>query len=145
MFSGHSNHRLDDKGRLIIPARYRTSLGEKFYILRSIHGDECIWIMPEDEYNELIHDLSSKIQRTDIQGQRWLKRILASSFLCEEERQGRVLIQQNLRDSIGLEDADVTLVGVMNHIEIWSSAKWKEIDEHDFLEDTMFVNSKYGV
>ncbi len=145
MFSGQSNHTLDEKGRLIIPSRYRTSLGERFYLLRSIQADDCVWIMPEEEFNNLTKELADKIQKTDIQGQRWLKRILASSFLCEEEKQGRVLVPQVLRDLIGLSDGKVTLVGVMNHIELWDSNKWQEIDGYDFQEDTVFVNSRYGV
>ncbi len=145
MFSGQSNHTLDEKGRLIIPSRYRASIGERFFILRSIQGDECIWIMPGDTYNDLIKDLNSRIQKTDIQGQRWLKRILASSFECEEEKQGRVLIPQNLRDIIALEENKVTLVGAIDRIEIWSTSSWEKIDKYDFREDTLFVNSKYGV
>lgn len=145
MFSGQSNHTLDEKGRLIIPSRYRSSIGELFYLLRSVQGDACIWIMPEEGYNNLILGLNERIEKTDTKAQRWLKRILATSFSCESEKQGRVLIPQVLREAIGLKGNEVTLVGAIDHVEIWSNEEWAALNSFDFMEDTLFVNSKYGV
>lgn len=145
MFSGQSCHVLDAKSRLIVPSRYRTSLGDRFYISRSINAHDCIWMMPEKDFEDMISQLSSKIQTTDTQGQRWLTRLVGAAYLCEVDRQGRIVIPQNLRNVCGIDDENVTLIGVINRVEIWSTLKRAEIDETDFLEDTKFVNEKYNI
>lgn len=143
LFTGQYEHNLDDKGRLIIPSKFRASLGRHFYLLRSVNAD-CIWIMPEEGFDSMIGEVSQKIQKTDALGQKWLRKLMASVTPCEEEKQGRVLIPQKLRELAGIEDGRVTLIGAIDHIEVWSTSMWEEQEEQDFKTETKFVYEKYG-
>ena len=142
-FIGKFEHTLDDKGRLIIPSKFRANLGERFYLLRSVNA-ECLWIMPEPEFESYIEKVSEKIPTTDVPGQRWLRNLNASAHLCEPDRQARVLVPQTHRDIAKIEDSNVTLVGARDHIELWSTKLWKEQEEQDFVEQTKAVFEKYG-
>ncbi|MDQ7822682.1 MAG: division/cell wall cluster transcriptional repressor MraZ [Candidatus Eremiobacteraeota bacterium] len=144
-FTGEFEHTLDDKSRLIIPSKFRTSLGDKFYLLRSVNADS-IWIMPETEFNQLIDEVSSKISQTDVAGQKWLRLLVSSAVSCVMENQGRVLIPQKLKEIAGIRDAKVTLIGAINHIEVWSTERWKEQEEQEnFIDQTQKVYEKYGL
>lgn len=144
-FSGAAEHTLDDKGRLIIPSKFRAPLGEKFYLIRSINS-ECIWIMPEDAKNAFIERISSKISLTDVTGQNWLTRLNASVYEVEIDKQGRISIPQDLKKLARIDDPKVTLIGNKDHIEIWSTILWKKQDEEmDFFDQTKAVFEKYGI
>jgi MraZ protein len=143
-FTGEFDHTLDDKGRLIIPSRFRPPLGERICMLRSINA-ECIWIMPEDVCESFISRATEKIPVTDVEGQKWLRRLNASVFQCELDKQGRVLVNQKLRDSVGIVDSNVTLVGTRDQIELWSTSTWKSQQEEDIIDLTKSVYEKYGL
>lgn len=143
MFSGHSHHTLDEKWRLIVPSRYRALLGERFYILRSIESADCFWIMPEKDCEDLFKRIKNSIKKDDIRAKEWFKRIQESAELCEEEKQGRLLVPPHLRNILGTDENKVTLTGMMNRLEVMSTAKWQEKQSFDFSEGCDYVNSKY--
>lgn len=143
-FTGFFEHTLDDKGRLIIPSKFRTPLGERFYIMRSVNA-ECLWIMPEDDYESFMEKVSNAIPTTDVEGQKWLRSLSASVCQCDMDRQGRVVIPPKQREMAAINDPSVTLVGTRDRIELWSSAKWKEQEEKDFIGQTKAIFSKYAI
>jgi MraZ protein len=144
-FTGEFDHTLDEKSRLIIPSKFRKPLGERFYFLRGINA-ECIWVMPEEDFEAMMEKFDSKIPITDTKGQNWLRSIHASAYLAEMDKQGRVSVPQKLRDWAEVKDPTVTLVGTRNQIEIWSTEKWQaRYKEEDFLEQTSQLYSKYGL
>ena len=124
-FVGHFEHNLDEKGRLIFPAKFRALLGEKFYICLSFSGDR-IWAMPESEWNKLYDEYLSKIPPFDKEGQNFLSLFTSLSAESELDKQGRALIPENLREKINLEKETV-LIGKLNFIEIYNKEKWTEI------------------
>ncbi len=145
MFTGQSSHTLDAKNRLIIPVRYRSSLGSRFYISRSINALKCIWIMPEKAFENMILGFSSKIQATDTRGQRWLANIVSNAYLCEPDKQGRILVPQSLRDVCEVNEDNVTIIGVISRLELWNSSKLNEMNSDGFESDSEFVNAKYSI
>ena len=124
--TGEFQHNLDAKGRLFIPARLRDELGEVFYVTLSM--DRCL-----SAYNARSwQDFSDKVNAMPYVKQRKMRPLFAYAARCELDKQGRVLLPQNLRDYAGL-DKNVTVVGCNNHAEFWDSEAW---DVQNQLENT---------
>lgn len=124
MFLGEYDHSIDAKGRLIVPARFREDLGEKFVVSKGL--DKCLYIYPLNEWEEFEKKLSSlPIGKNDT---RQLTRFfLSSATYAEFDKQGRIVVQTKHREYAGL-DKDVVLAGVGKKIEIWSKDRWDKIN-----------------
>ena len=130
MYMGEYNHTIDNKGRLIVPAKFREVLGDKFVVTKGM--DHCLWLFDMEEWVRL----EEKIQALPVTNQkaRKLSRFfLAGATDCEVDKQGRILIPAPLRKHASL-DKDVTLVGVGGHIEIWDKVTWEAASDID-LDD----------
>lgn len=122
MFLGRYQHTIDDKGRLIVPARFRELLSNGAFVTQGFDGN--LMVLTTESFDLI----SQKIRTTSITDPhaRLLKRFLYSSGeQVEVDRAGRILIPQFLRQAAGL-DGDVIIVGVGEHFEIWSSDQWQE-------------------
>lgn len=125
MFMGEYSHSLDTKGRIIIPAKYREELGEKFVITKGMDG--CLFVLPEEAFRELTNELKSL--PLSVKDSRTLVRHFSGAAADGElDKQGRVLIPTKLREHAGLEK-DVVLVGVLDKIEIWSRDRWENASD----------------
>ena len=121
MFSGMSNHSIDSKGRIVLPAKFREELGETFYLARGF-GNCCIQAMSTEQFNticsrimELPADKAMALQYT----------FSATAVEVTPNSQGRVIIPQNLREFAGIE-GDALVIGMNTRIEIWSQPKFDE-------------------
>ena len=125
VFQGEFDHSVDDKGRVIIPTKFRSSLGERFYMTKGLGG--CIFVYTESAYKDLSETLSRQRQ-LDEHTMR-LQRFFTSTEL-NVDGQGRVAIPAKLREfaKIALLD-DVVIVGTGSRIEIWSSRTWETYNE----------------
>jgi MraZ protein len=123
MFLGEYEHSLDDKGRLAIPARFREELGEKVFITRGF--DRCLMGFTQVRWEKLAEDLDRlTLAQSDARN---LRRFLfANAAEGEFDRQGRVIIPQNLREHAGLEE-QVVLAGMNTYFEIWSRGRWDDV------------------
>lgn len=120
MLTGQYAHTLDAKGRVNFPARLREELGERFIITRGL--DNCLFVYSPQEWQYL----ADKLHQLPISKSAPLNRFFfAGAAEVEPDKQGRVLIPEHLRKYAGLEK-DVTIAGVSNRAEIWSTAKWEE-------------------
>jgi MraZ protein len=127
MFTGEYHHNLDAKGRMIIPAKFREGQSDTFWVTRSLDG--CLSMYTPDGWQELVNKLDS-LQFTSTKARMMKRFIIGSSVQCDLDKQGRILIPQVLRKTAGL-DKDVTLVGVGDHVEIWSSESWDAYNNFD--------------
>ena len=135
MFQGEFDHSVDDKGRVIIPTRFRSSLGERFYMTKGLGG--CIFVYTEGSYKDLSETLSQQRQ-LDEHTMR-LQRFFTSTE-ASVDGQGRVAIPSKLREwaKIG-EQGDVVIVGTGARIEIWAREAWDRYN--DDLTDAMITES----
>ncbi len=134
MFMGEYNHSLDNKGRVIVPARFRDQLGEEFVVTKGLDG--CLFIYDNTEWTKL----EEKVRNLPLsnQGARQFSRLLlAGATICEVDKQGRILIPANLRKHAKLEK-DVALVGVGSRIEIWDQEIWDRMNEES--DDALAMN-----
>jgi len=122
MFLGQYEHTIDEKGRLIVPAKFREPLGENFIITFGL--DLCLFVYPLEEWK----DLSEKLKLLPL-GQkdaRAFKRILFSRANAGIlDSQGRMVIMKYLRDYAQIE-RNVMIIGVLDRIEIWSKEIWQK-------------------
>jgi MraZ protein len=111
---------VDDKGRVIIPLRFRSELGTTFVITKGL--DKCLFVFREDNFEEMEKKLQSQpaLDRHAIRLQRWFS---AEAIESQVDNQGRVAIPGNLREFAGIVE-DVAIVGAGHRIEVWSRAGW---------------------
>lgn len=121
MFYGEYQHTVDTKGRIIIPSKFREGLGEKFILTKGL--DNCLFAYSLDEWSNLEAKLKT-LPFTDKDVRAFIRFFFAGASECEVDKQGRVLIPQNLREYAGL-DKDVYIIGVSTRVEVWDKLKWE--------------------
>lgn len=122
MFLGEYQHSLDTKARIIIPARFREQLGEKFVATKGL--DNCVFLYPMNEWQAIEAKLRSlPLTRADVRS--FVRFFFSGAAELEFDKQGRTVLSVNLRDYAGI-DRDVVVIGVGNRIEIWAVDKWAE-------------------
>lgn len=122
MFMGEYQHNIDAKGRLIVPAKLREGLGEKFVVTRGMDG--CLFGYPLTEW-ELLEGKMQEMPLAKKDARTFVRFFYSAATECEIDKQGRINLPTNLRKYAKLEKA-CTIIGVSNRIEIWSEENWQE-------------------
>jgi MraZ protein len=125
VFLGEFTHTIDDKGRLTLPAKFRPVLGQGVVITRGI--DKCLFIFTLDEFQR-IADKVSELPMTQADGREFSRHFFSGASDVEVDKQGRILIPQNLREYAEL-DGDVMVTGVNKRIEVWNVNAWHQVRE----------------
>lgn len=115
---GEYRHTIDAKGRLFVPSKLREVLGEHFVITKGL--DQCLCAYPDAAWEAL----EEKIRALPMSKSRDLQRFFFSAAAdAEPDKQGRILIPQNLRNFANLQK-EVAVIGVSGHAEIWDAERW---------------------
>jgi MraZ protein len=122
MFMGEYQHSLDNKGRLIIPARFRERLGESLIVTRGL--DHCLFGYPLDEWKNLEEKLKA-LPMTQADSRAFVRFFFSGAIECELDKQGRIMLPQSLREYAQMEK-EIVAVGVSTRIELWSLPLWNE-------------------
>lgn len=122
MFIGEYHHTIDDKGRLIIPTKFRDELGNSFIITRGI--ENCLYVYSSDSWNSICNKLNSlPFTRKDARN---FNRFFMSGATCVElDKQGRVNVTSPLIEYANLLK-DCVIIGTGDRLEIWSQEAWDE-------------------
>ncbi len=121
MFIGEHQHTIDEKGRLIMPARFRDGLGESFVVTKGL--DNCLWAFPRDEW-AVIEGKMKSLPFTQANARAFVRFFFSGATDCTLDRQGRALIPNNLREYARLV-RDVMVIGVSTRVEIWAREEWE--------------------
>ena len=121
MLIGEYEHSLDAKGRLIMPAKLREDIGEKFIITKGLDG--CLFGFSQNEWNNF-EDKLKTLPLTNKNARDFVRFFLSGATECEIDKQGRFLIASNLREYAEMEK-EIAIIGVGTRIEIWNKEKWK--------------------
>ena len=124
---------VDVKGRLNFPAKLREDLGERFIISKGL-GDRCLCVYSLEEWEARRKKLAALPGSEMDALQRYL---FSSACECEPDKQGRIVIPQNLRDFIQVEK-EVMVIGSDNRCEIWTRKDWDAIQQElspEFIKD----------
>ncbi len=122
---GEYQHTIDPKGRLIVPAKFREGLGEKFVATKGL--DSCLFVYPNEEWKLLEQKLKS-LPFTRADARSFVRFFFSGATECEVDKQGRILIPANLREYAKL-DKEVVLLGVSSRVEIWSKGLWENYSQ----------------
>ena len=121
MFMGEYQHSVDNKGRLILPAKFREELGERFIATKGL--DNCLFVYAQAEWGILEGKLK-QLPLAKPEARAFARFFFAGAAELECDKQGRVLLPNNLRDHAKI-DRDVVVIGVSNRVEIWSKDTWE--------------------
>jgi MraZ protein len=119
MFRGSSYHTIDDKGRIVIPTRFRVLArsedGDGIMVSRM---DHCLVAFPMPAWRQLEERILQLAEKNDIM-RRFRRVFIGGAHECACDKQDRILIPPTLRQYAGL-NKEIILVGVLNHFEIWA-------------------------
>jgi MraZ protein len=133
MFMGEYHHSIDNKGRMIVPSKFRDDLGELFIITRGL--DQCLFGYPLSEWGILEEKLKG-LPLTKKDARAFTRFFFSGATESELDKQGRINIPAPLLQYAKLEK-ECVILGVSNRIEIWSKQIWEDYfiqSEESFAE-----------
>jgi MraZ protein len=137
MFTGEFCHRIDDKGRVIIPAEYRATLAEGVYVTRGLDG--CLFAFTLEAWEAMAQKLVS-LPLTDHSARYFSRMMFSGKVLPLDKQLGRINLPASLLDHANIEvGQEVVIVGVNSRLEIWSTERWREVTERIEKEGDLFA------
>jgi MraZ protein len=122
MFLGTHTPKLDEKGRLILPAKFRDGLTDGLVMTKG--QERCVVIWSQDEFSRYSESLRTRSQNNE-KVRAYTRVFFSSAFDDVADKQGRVTIPVPLRQWAGL-DRDLVVVGADTRIEIWDVVAWNQ-------------------
>ena len=123
MFLGQFQHNLDEKGRLMIPARFRDLLAGGAFITQGF--DKCLMVMTESYFKQ-VYERIEVMNLADPIARLLRRLILSNAYSVEVDKIGRILVPQNLRTFLGIENGELVVAGQGEYFEVWTPALWSE-------------------
>ncbi len=128
MFLGTYTPRLDDKGRLFLPAKFRDQLSEGLVVTRG--QERCLTVWPRPAFEQVALQAQAA-PVTDRAVRDYTRLLFAGASDDQPDKQGRLSIPPMLREYASL-TRDVVVIGVVNRLEIWDSSRWQSYsDTHE--------------
>jgi MraZ protein len=138
MFLGQFQHNLDEKGRLMIPARYRELLAAGAFITQGF--DRCLMVMT-DAYFAQVYDRINSMNLADPTARLLRRLILSNAYSVEVDRVGRILVPGNLRQVIAL-NGEAIVAGQGDYFEVWNPEDWNA--QMNQLQDIETNNQRFA-
>lgn len=138
-FTGTFSPKLDDKGRLFLPAKFRELLTEDVMVAPG--QEHCLQVWSMAGFEEMTADLQRKSQ-ADLATRQHIRFLFSSSSEESPDRQGRITLNERMRAYAGI-DRDVLVTGVMDHVEIWNPESWLE-QQQPAEESYANLNGPFG-
>lgn len=137
MFIGEYQHSLDSKNRIIVPAKLREGLGNKFVITKGLDG--CLYAYPLEEW-KILEDKLKTLSLTNKDARTFVRFFFSGACEVELDKQFRGLIPQNLKEYAKIEK-DIVSIGVLSRVEIWSKEMWENYNDlnvdFDYIAEKM--------
>lgn len=141
MFIGTYRHQTDEKSRLRMPTKFKEGLGEGFIVAKGTNG--CLFAFTQEEFENLYKKLEN-VSIFDVEAQKPLRALLSSAFVTEEDKQGRILLPQELRNYAKI-TKNVVTIGVGGRVEIWSEENFNAYNTEESYDTAAASLIKYGV
>ena len=122
MLLGEYHHNIDDKGRLVIPTKYREEFGDEFIIARGI--ERCLYVYSKTEWEKLVAKLNT-LPFTKKDARTFTRSFFSGATVCEFDKSGRINITSPLVSYAGL-TKECVIIGVNDRLEIWSEDAFSE-------------------
>ena len=128
MLMGEYRHNIDEKGRLIIPSKFREEIGEKIVVTKGLEG--CLFIYSLDTWDKITNKLKT-LPFTKKDARNFMRFFLSGATVCEIDKQGRMNLSSPLVEYANLKK-ECSIIGVNDRLEIWSSERFnKQMEEND--------------
>jgi MraZ protein len=123
MFFGEFQYKVDDKGRVPLPPRFRNDLKDGLVVIPGV--EKCLTAYSLPEWQKLSAALSGTGSITPDKLRRLNRAIFATAFNLELDRQGRIALPAPLREYAGITN-DIVVAGVNTYLELWNKTSWDE-------------------
>ena len=127
MLMGEFHHNIDEKGRLVIPTKYRMELGESFVLTRGL--EKCLYAYSQTEWNNLVTKLN-ELPFNKKDARTFNRAFFSGATVCEFDKSGRINITSPLAKYADLQKSCV-IIGVNDRLEIWDEDLF-----NNFLNET---------
>ena len=139
MLIGEYHHNIDEKGRLIIPSKFREEIGNSFVVTKGLDG--CLFVYSLVEWEKIVNKFK-KLSFTKKDTRMFMRFFLASATVCEFDKQGRINLVNSLIEYAGLKK-ECTIIGVNDRLEIWSLDKYDNLmkdnlEQLDVISENLF-------
>lgn len=143
MLLGEFNHTIDEKSRLIVPAKFRDDLGSTFIVTKGF--DICLSVFSISEWQNFETKLKT-LPLSNENARKFVRYFTAGATECQVDKQGRILIPQNLKDYAGLKK-EIVFTGVSTRAEIWDKEKWEKYTSEDSIDLNEIAShmSEFGI
>ena len=130
MLIGEYHHNIDEKGRLIIPSKFREEIGNSFVVTKGLDG--CLFVYSLCEWEKIVNKLK-KLPFTKKDARTFSRFFLSSATVCEFDKQGRINLVNSLIEYADLKK-ECAVIGVNDRLEIWALDKFNSLMEEKTLE-----------
>jgi len=120
MFIGEYKHNLDDKGRLAVPAKFRSMLKKGAVVTKGL--DDCLFIYPKEEWKKIATKLAN-LPISQAKARAFSRLMLAGAMEVDFDNQGRITLPEYLRLFSNLKKKAV-IAGLYDRLEIWEEGRW---------------------
>jgi MraZ protein len=118
MLRGEAQYALDDKGRVVIPPKFRAVMGDRITVTRWI--EPCLAAFSPVEWQSL----EEKLRVLPLGNADFVRLLLSAAEDCDLDRQGRITLPPHLREHAAI-TRGVTIIGVGSRLEVWSTPNWR--------------------
>ena len=122
LFTGSFARQLDDKGRLALPSHFRKLLGGRCYLSKGL--DQCVSVVPPAVFAAEAAEMTARVRNREVPRDQ-LRAVASSAFPVDLDKQGRVTLDETLREYAGLNVGQpVVVIGAFDRLEIWSPERY---------------------
>ncbi|MBP3360504.1 MAG: division/cell wall cluster transcriptional repressor MraZ [Clostridia bacterium] len=142
-FVDEYERQLDERGRIILPAKVREKMGSAVYITRS-PAERCLHLYTEEEWESLSERMRALPVTYDKNAAAFVRMFFGTAASCEIDKQGRISVGKRLCEFAGL-CKDIVLVGVNTRLEIWAKEEWDKYNSS--VSETVILEGieKFGL
>lgn len=140
---GTRRNKLDAKGRLAVPAKWREMLGETVVV--TIGLEHCLDVYREEDFYDLMSKLEDTPFLSDEKIRQYRRNMFSDGEVLDLDKQGRILLTPEHRKYATMEEEmDVIVKGVGDHLEIWNESVWEAYNEGFSMEETAKALAGHG-
>ena len=143
LFMGTYHNSIDQKNRMIVPSKHREQLGGRCILTRGL--DPCLNIYSMEDWEKQVEKMS-ELPSTDRDVREFIRHFYANAVECEFDKQGRIVIPQDLKAYAHI-NRDLVTMGAMKKIEVWAEEVWNTPEYGGKMNSEIFGNSmtKYNI
>jgi MraZ protein len=137
MFMGTYYNSIDAKNRVIVPSKHRDQLGGRCVLTKGL--DVCLYIYSMEDWEKQMEKIA-QLPESDPKIRAFIRHFCANATECEFDKQGRIVVPNELREYAGI-NKDLVTMGAMKKIEIWSREVWETPDNEGKMDSEEFAGA----